>query len=157
MFLSAIKRQPRASTDRFSIFSLFPKKYPFCQFYPQTIIQDFLHCPKKSRFYRSFFNFFIFSLFPKKIPFCQFYPQTTISPSASIDRFSTFSLFPPKNTFYQFYPQTTMPISRILSICTHPDWNPYKSCFNLKSIKSPSRAYWPKTLLGLFHINISSN
>ena len=55
-FLSASKRQPRASTDCF--FHFFPKKIPFSQF---------SHFYLLTHIYRSFFP-----LFPKKIPFSQF-------------------------------------------------------------------------------------
>ena len=67
------KASARASTDCFFHFFTFPKKNPFCQFYPQT-------------FYRSFFPLFHFS--PPKNPFCQFYPQTFYR--------SFFPLFPKK-------------------------------------------------------------
>ena len=122
IFLSASKRQPRASTDRFlHLFPknyTFPKNFPFCQFYPQTTIpypstDQFLHFfPKKYTF-------------PKKFTLCQFYSQTTI-PYPSTDQF-----LHQKN------------------LSNYKSWLWYnKKSFWFKIHTIPSRAYWPKTLSG---------
>ena len=72
IFLSASKRQHlRFYRSFFSLFHFsqnftFPKKIPFCHFYPQTTIPPSLLQ----------IVFCTFSLFPKKNPFCQFVIST---------------------------------------------------------------------------------
>ena len=124
-FLSASKRQPRASTDRFLHFFpkkyTFPKKFPFCQFYPQTTIPY----PSTDRFLH---------FFPKKYTFPKTFSILSILPTDLLQ--IAFSTFAKKNSILSILPQTAIPY------------------LNLNSTQSPSRAYWPKTLSGLFTYKI---
>ena len=120
----------------------FPKKIPFCHFYPQTTIPPSLLQ----------IVFCTFSLFPKKIHFVNssFLPTNNNTPSTSTDHFLHFFTFPPKKFHFvnstqastdHFFHYFTFPKSDILFIGL-------KIFMNLA--KFPSCAYWTKSLSCLF-------
>ena len=131
----------------------FPKKIPFCHFYPQIRVST---CTSTDRFFH-FFTFPKISLFPKKNPFCHFYPQTTIPPSLLQIVFCTFSLFPKKIHFVNssFLPTNNNTPStstdHFLHFFTFP-----KKLFHFSPKKIPFCQFYPsfyRSFFPLFHFS----